>query len=84
MELLYCLIGFIIAAYIIPILDGISAWFLTWIELKKSILSELINRYNIKMRRNAESLEEDSPKFALGFQLPDEEENNEEGYEDDI
>ena len=47
MELFYCIAGFMLAAYIIPIFDGISSWFLTWVELKKAKLSEGINKYEL-------------------------------------
>ena len=50
MELLYFILGIIFVTYIIPLLDGISAWFLTWVEAKKTKQSEIINLTNIKMR----------------------------------
>jgi hypothetical protein len=31
-------------------MDGISSWFLTWVEAKKAKQSEVINQTNIKMR----------------------------------
>jgi hypothetical protein len=36
MELLYFILGILFVQYIIPIVDGISAWFLTWIEVKRA------------------------------------------------
>lgn len=77
MELLYFILGIIFVTYIIPLLDGISAWFLTWVEAKKAKQSEIINLTNIKMRQAATSAEEDSPKRLIGFRMPDEEEENE-------
>lgn len=50
MELLYFILGIIFVTYVIPLLDGISAWFLTWVEAKKSKQSEIISQANIKMR----------------------------------
>jgi hypothetical protein len=50
MELLYFILGFIFAVYLIPIFDGISGWFLTWTEAKKAKQSEIVNQANIKMR----------------------------------
>lgn len=80
MELLYFILGIIFITYIIPLLDGISAWFLTWVEAKKAKQSEIINLTNIKMRQAATSAEEDSPKRLIGFRVPDEEEE----YEDEV
>ena len=80
MELLYFILGIIFVTYIIPLLDGISAWFLTWVEAKKTKQSEIINLTNIKMRQAATSAEEDSPKRLIGFRMPDEEEE----YEDEV
>lgn len=80
MELLYFILGIIFVTYIIPLLDGISAWFLTWVEAKKAKQSEIINLTNIKMRQAAASAEEDSPKRLIGFRMSDEEEE----YEDEV
>ena len=67
MELLYFILGFVFAVYLIPLLDGISAWFLTWVESKKVKQSEIINLTNIKMRQAAASADDDSPKRLIGF-----------------
>ena len=50
MELLYFILGILFVTYVIPLLDGVSAWFLTWVEAKKAKQSEVINQTNIKMR----------------------------------
>ena len=73
MELLYFILGIIFVTYVIPLLDGISAWFLTWVEAKKAKQSEIINLTNIKMRQAATSAEEDSPKRLIGFRVPEDE-----------
>ena len=78
MELLYFILGILFVTYVIPLLDGISAWFLTWVEAKKAKQSEVINQTNIKMRQAAASAEEDPPRRPIGFRLPDEEEEFEE------
>lgn len=75
MELFYCLLGFMLASYMIPILDGISSWFLTWIEMKKAKLSEIINLSNVKIRQDREG--EDTPQRAIGFHISSEEEYEE-------
>ena len=67
MELLYFILGFVFAVYLIPLLDGISAWFLTWVEAKKVKQSEIINLTNIKMRQATTSAEDDPPKRLIGF-----------------
>ena len=78
MELLYFILGIFFVTYVIPLLDGISAWFLTWVEAKKAKQSEVINQTNIKMRQAAASAEEDPPRRPIGFRVPDEEEEYEE------
>ena len=80
MELLYFILGIVFVTYVIPLLDGISAWFLTWVEAKKAKQSEIINLTNIKMRQAATSAEDDSPKRLIGFRVSDEEEE----YEDEV
>ena len=83
MELLYFILGFVFAVYLIPLLDGISAWFLTWVEAKKARQSEIINNTNIKMRQAVASAEDDSPKRLIGFCREDDYEE-EEDEEDEI
>lgn len=78
MELLYFILGILFVTYVIPLMDGISSWFLTWVEAKKAKQSEVINQTNIKMRQAAASAEEDSPRRPIGFRVPDEEEEYEE------
>lgn len=78
MELLYFILGILFVTYVIPLLDGISSWFLTWIEAKKVKQSEVINQTNIKMRQAAASADEDPPRRPIGFRVPDEEEEYEE------
>ena len=48
MELLYFILGFVFAVYLIPLLDGLSAWFLTWVEAKKTKQAEIINQTTIR------------------------------------
>ena len=36
MELLYFILGFTFASYLMPVLEGLGAWFLTWVEAKKA------------------------------------------------
>ena len=78
MELLYFILGILFVTYVIPLLDGISSWFLTWVEAKKVKQSEVINQTNIKMRQAAASADEDPPRRPIGFRVPDEEEEYEE------
>ena len=78
MELLYFILGILFVQYAIPLIDGVSAWFLTWIEAKKAKQSSIINDANIKMRQAAASAEEDPPRRPIGFRMPDEEEEYEE------
>jgi hypothetical protein len=84
MELLYFILGILFVQYAIPLIDGVSAWFLTWIEAKKAKQSEVINQVNIKMRKAAASADEDPPRRPIGFRMPDAEELEEEEYEDEV
>jgi hypothetical protein len=84
MELLYFILGILFVQYGIPLLDGISTWFLTWVEAKKAKQSEVINQANINMRQAATSADQDPPKRPIGFRMPDLEENEEEGDEDEV
>ena len=83
MELLYFILGFIFAVYLIPIFDGISGWFLTWVEAKKAKQSEIVNQANIKMRQAAASVDTDNPKRLIGFNVPNDD-CEEEDEEDEI
>lgn len=81
MQFLLCfLLGFLFASYFVPIMDGIGGWFLAWIELKKTQLSEIVNQININMRQAASELDEedDPPRRPIGFQLPDKKEEEDE------
>ena len=84
MELLYFILGFVFAVYLFPLLDGLSAWFLTWVEAKKTKQAEIINQTTIKMRQAAASAEEDAPRRAIGFALPDDYEEEEDEEEDEV
>ena len=84
MELLYFILGIIFVSYIIPIIDGVSAWFLTLVEAKKSKQSEIVNKANIKMRQDAASADQDPPTRQIGFQVPDDDQEEEEVIEDDV
>lgn len=77
MELLYFILGILFVSYVIPLLDGLSSLFLTWIEMKKAKQNEIINLTNIKMRQAATSAEDDSPKRLIGFCREDDYEEEE-------
>ena len=55
--------------YIVPFLDGLSEYILTWIAAKKAIQTAKI--YQIK--QTIEATEEDVPKAAIGFVYQEEE-----------
>jgi hypothetical protein len=83
MELLYFILGFAFASYLMPILEGLGAWFLTWVEAKKAKQSEIVNQANIKMRKDAASTDQDTPSVGkIGFQYLDAEEGEDE--EDEV
>ena len=84
MELLYFILGFVFASYLMPIFEGLGAWFLTWVEAKKAKQSEIVNQVNIKMRKDAAaSADQDhTPMGKIGFQYLDAEEGEDE--EDEV
>ena len=82
MELLYFILGFAFASYLMPILEGLGAWFLTWVEAKKAKQTEIVNQANIKMRKDAASTDQDTPSVGkIGFQYLDAEEGEDEENE---
>lgn len=83
MELLYFILGFAFASYLMPVLEGLGAWFLTWVEAKKAKQTEIVNQVNIKMRKDAASTDQDTPSVGkIGFQYLDAEEGEDE--EDEV
>lgn len=86
MELLYFILGFSFASFGIPIIEGVLAWFLTWVEAKKAKQSEIVNQANIKMRQDAASIaEENVPSMRqIGFQVSDDDQEEEEDKEDEV
>ena len=83
MELLYFILGFTFASYLMPVLEGLGAWFLTWVEAKKAKQTEIVNQVNIKMRKDTASTDQDAPSVGkIGFQYLDAEEGEDE--EDEV
>lgn len=76
MKLASFISGALFAQYGIPLLDGITTWFLSWIEVKKARQSEIINQININMHQAAASADQDPPMRKIGFCVPDDSENN--------
>lgn len=86
MELLYFILGFTFASYLMPVLEGLGAWFLTWVEAKKTKQTEIVNQANIKMRKDAAaSTDQDYPPVGkIGFQYLDAESEKGEDEEDEV
>lgn len=80
MELIYFILGILFVQYIMPLLDGFGAWFLSWTETKKAKHGETVALINIKLRQVAD---EEPLKHSIGFQIPGSVECEEE-YEDEI
>lgn len=70
--------GLVFIAFIFPILEGISSVILTALELLKGKMNIKIAEINFRIQRIA-TQEEEEPHRAIGFVLP----NNDEEYEDD-
>lgn len=80
MELLYFILGIFFISNLVPIVDGLSSWFLTWIELKKTNLSEKINLTTINMRQASTSADKELSCRVRGFCEPDSEDYDEEEW----
>ena len=81
MELLYFILGILFASYFAPLLDGVGALFLSWVELKKAQMSEKIGLIEINLRKAAG---EEPPCRQIGFCVSDEEVYPEEENDDEI
>lgn len=81
MELLYFILGVLFASYFAPLLDGVGALFLSWVELKKAQMSEKIGLIEINLRKAAD---EEPPRRQIGFCVSDEEVYPEEENDDEI
>ena len=74
--LLFCFIaGMIFGQHILPVLDGIFGWFLTWVEAKKTRQTDIVNQLNIKMR--IDNFNSDKPMNKIGFNTTNCEEEDE-------
>ena len=79
-ELLFFILGFITAQYLIPFFDNVLVLLLTKLEVVKAKYSEVINEININMQKASD---EDTPRRLIGFDTSsaDEEEEEEDNYE---
>lgn len=68
--LLYFIAGVLFIQYFVPIFDGISTLFLTWIEAKKASLGIDINTAELKVRKALAELDEGPPQPLIGFEIP--------------
>jgi hypothetical protein len=81
MELFYFILGILFASYIAPLLDGVGALFLGWVEVRKAKMSEIISMIEIKVRKAAD---EEPPRRQIGFCISDEEIYPEEENDDEV
>lgn len=82
MKSLFFVFGILFAQYILPLLDGIGALALTFMETKKAKFSEEINNTNIRMKKAMDP--EETPKHPIGFSVSIEKDIEEEDEEDDV
>lgn len=74
----YFIAGILFVQIVIPILDGIAALFLALVELIKGRINIDIVKSNVKIQKLKDSLDDDGPKRAIGFVVPEETEEEEE------
>lgn len=79
-ELFYFILGIIFIEYLCPLIEGLATLLLTKIEVKKGKYSEIINDINLKIEKATTSSEKTN---VIGFQLPDNFEEEDENYEED-
>jgi hypothetical protein len=74
----YFIAGILFVQIVIPILDGIAALFLALVELIKGRINIDIVKSNVKIQKLKDSLDDDGPKRAIGFAIPEETEEEDE------
>ena len=74
----YFIAGILFVQIVIPILDGIAALFLALVELIKGRINIDIVKSNVKIQKLKDSLDNDGPKRAIGFAVPEETEEEDE------
>ena len=74
----YFIAGILFVQIVIPILDGIAALFLALVELIKGRINIDIVKSSVKIQKLKDSLDDDDPKRAIGFVVPEETEEEEE------
>jgi hypothetical protein len=74
----YFIAGILFVQIVIPILDGIAALFLALVELIKGRINIDIVKSSVKIQKLKDSLDDDGPKRAIGFAIPEETEEEEE------
>lgn len=82
MELLYFILGIFFISYVIPIIDEITNWILTWIKVQKTKQNDIGNQLTIKINKDTVSAEKLISKNIIGFQYLDAEEGEDE--EDEV
>lgn len=79
-ELFYFILGILFVQYIIPLFDSFTSLVMAWAESKKAGYSEIINDINLKIEKATTSAEKPN---AIGFQLPETYEEEDEEYDED-
>lgn len=74
----YFIAGILFVQIVIPILDGIASLFLALVELIKGRINIDIIKSNVKIQKLKDSLDDDGPKRAIGFAVPEETEEEDE------
>lgn len=67
MLLVFFILGILFAEFILPLLKKIADVLITFFEYKEGQISELINAINIRMKQAVKSLDDESPKYQIGF-----------------
>lgn len=82
--LLYFILGVLFIEVGLPIVEAIVTLILTWIEVAKGSASLKIAHMSADVAKIQEDLEkDDTPKYAIGFRMPEAEEIYEEEEENE-
>lgn len=82
--LLYFIFGVIFIQYIVPILDGVLAWFLTYLEVKKGYFAEILATIEARVQKIADNAENTSSVRTIGFELSGGDEIEEDDEDEDL
>ena len=71
----YFILGILLVAFLLPLIDGLSSLFLTMIEALKGYFNVKIIKYNKEMLKIKEENEDYKPINTIGFTFEEDQED---------